>query len=238
MLIRMRLLAIAAVCMFALGCPRFTDTPLIGTWRSDDGSIVEELSFNKDHSFYSVMIEKEVLSTPSSFEERGTWRIDGTELKIEAASVYTPNTSKVRTGVIDPTYRVLLLKTGDGTKTIKYNRFDLPTCKDGVPIKPEQSVREGDLVGSWKMHATTADYQLQLMPNGKLALLALMSPEWLPVAEGTWRVDGNRLITHSKRESVRADEDAEQTWIVTSIGKDCFSVLDAESSNRALVRMK
>lgn len=238
MLTRMRLLAIAAVCMFALGCHRFTDAPLIGTWRSDDDSIVEELSFNKDHSFYSVMTVKEAATTPSSFEERGTWRIDGTELKIEAASVYTPNNSKVRIGVINPAYRALLVKTGDGTKTIKYNRFDLPTCKDGAPIKLGQSVQESDLVGSWKMHATTDDYQLQLMPNGRLELLVLMSPDWLPVAEGTWRVEGNRLISRAMRAPLRPDDDPEQTWTVTSIGKNCFSVLDAESSDRTLVRLR
>ena len=192
--------------MLVFGCHRFTNAKLVGTWRFEDDNEIEEMSLNEDHSFQSVTTYKNELSTPSSFPEKGTWRVEGAELRIESASVYIPKDRKTRRhGIIDLTRGVLQVKNVDGTKSVTYRRLELPSCDDGSVVASEQTVREADLLGSWKIHYTTHDYQLRLMPNGQLAMLGFISDQWDPLSEGKWHIQGNHLIMDSAKSSSEAD---------------------------------
>jgi hypothetical protein len=236
---------------FVTGCARFTDGDVIGTWRFEDGNGVEELTLRADHSFSAIQTYKLELSTPSVFEDRGTWQIEGNELKINAALVYTPNDWKRRTGVKDTAEGGLIVNSGAGTKQHLYQRFDLPVCRNATPIAAGKGILERDLIGAWKMHFNTHDYQVRLSSDSEMTLLAFIEGKWDRLFEGKWRTEESRLVirrvkrdpdqgsdsvemqkddaaepTASPSESTPKPETAKDNdliWFIEAIGEDCVS---------------
>jgi len=195
------------------------------------------MTLNADHSFIAISTFKEALSTPSVFEDRGTWRVEGTEVKINAALVHTPNNWRTSTAVLDIARGVLVVNRTDATGARNYQRFEPPACTDGSAIVSGQSLRETQLTGSWKMHFHTHDYQVQLLEDGKLVVLGFSEDKWDPLSLGDWRIDGTRLVMRSRNALLDSAREEESAWSIIAVGKNCFLAQDIDAGQFTLQRL-
>jgi len=209
---------LAVVSAFTLAsCSRANEANFIGTWKFENEQYIEELTFNRDHSFASVREEKHAISHPPVAEEQGTWRIDGDILQMDAAWRDTPNERRKRTGHFDARSGRLIALAFDFTKSNAYERLRLPSCHDARAIT-SGDVLETALIGSWWVHYETSDLQFRFLPNHHFASFSYHSDGWHPdQGEGEWRVEGPRLVIKD------ADLKTDSKFLILGLAENCFS---------------
>ncbi|MEY2562289.1 MAG: hypothetical protein QOH88_482 [Verrucomicrobiota bacterium] len=210
------------------------DQRLLGIWRFEDENSIEELAFYQDRSFRSLDRNKYELSTPGLGDWRGTWRAEGDRIHIDSALVYTPGDYKIRTGRYDSDREILLMKTRDGARTLNYTRLVEPSCLTESPSKVRTS--EAQLLGAWKVHCYTHDYEYRFLRHGKLLVFSPEIPDPEPLFEMKWHVDGNTLIFDAKKHSAR--DQPKQAWPVLDMQRDCFRAKDIDGFTQTFVRLR
>jgi hypothetical protein len=236
MLSGFRTLAFTLCAILVVGCDRFSDAKLVGTWRCEDEDSVEELALKPDHSFRSLNTFKKELVTPSPMEETGTWHVRDNQVTLDSILTWNKERSRINRTLLQLKKDSLLTKNFDGTKTLTYRRLELPVCV-GSPASTKE-VHEAKLIGSWQVHYNTHDYQFHFMPGNRYSLLGLISGKWDLLLEGRWHIDGSSLSVKPENTPYGPADDPEQKWTVAAVGNDCFTIRDPSSWEYTLQRLK
>src|SRR6185312_15331238 len=98
-----RNLMLLVCALFVVACSRFGDARIVGTWRCEIEDWIEEITFNGDHSFQSLLTFKDVFTTPSPIEKTGTWRTKGNQIQLEAIVTWNKERKKEEKTLIGAT---------------------------------------------------------------------------------------------------------------------------------------
>jgi hypothetical protein len=162
--------------LLLLGCTRVTKERLIGTWRAEVDEGVTEMAFRGDGTYTEWSQSKTVLHTPGVIVESGAWNLTGRELEMNPKT-----TNSVEVG--DPTKLTidwlgdtkLVWKTSTGTSHISARRLNLPQCSGRVV--PSAISIEETIVGTWRVHYRTHDYQEDYKSDKSLTISAQIGRE-------------------------------------------------------------
>jgi hypothetical protein len=225
MLATLRLSVIALFAALSLGSAVAKDDRLIGTWRSDEGEAVEEYAFRQDHTFMSwVQAKGAVLHTPGVIIETGIWKRDGDRLRIEPKKT---NSTKPRAP-----FTLLILRMSEDRMIAKelgrkksgtLRRLDLPSCASAPEGKLDPAAVEPQLVGTWKIHLNTHDYEMIFRADRTFAATAQVEGHQVDVPSGTWRLDGDKLIVELEKEK-EDDEQSGFRWTIVGFERDCVAL--------------
>jgi hypothetical protein len=216
--------------LITAGCHRFSDSKLVGTWRWENDDGIEELALNRDHSFRSLGSYKQIFATPSVPMEVGTWQVQGNQLAFDATLTFDKTKRQFKRTLSEVTRDTLVMTNLEDGKTVKYQRFSLPSCS-GSPISASHPVNESDLIGSWQIHYNTHDYQFRFMLNARYELLGLVDGKWDSLHAGSWHLAGNQLTWQPDKRPNH--DDRAQTWTITLKGTECLSMGDSHSTATA-----
>jgi hypothetical protein len=97
-------------------------------------------------------------------------------------------------------------------------------------------VSEGQVLGAWKIHCNTHDYEYRFLSHGKLLLFSPKGADAGPLFEVKWYVNGNNLVFETRKSSSATDQ-PRQAWRVRRMQKDCFSAIDLDGFTQTFVRL-
>jgi hypothetical protein len=230
------LVSVAAFPLFAADQGPLKDSDVIGTWKFEDKEDVRDLMFGEDHSFRSLSSNKEAMTTPEVPEDKGTWRIEGDQLKVEATWLFTQNRHSL-TATLDRAHGSLVVTDSDEPKPRPYHRFHVPTCADARALAPGQPFHDVDLIGSWRAHEDTHDDQYFFEANGKYSSRAFFLDEWHLLGEGDWRLTDNRIRIRKKKASSESKRYIEEVWLIMACGKNCLRIQHPDGCELILERI-
>ncbi len=220
---------VAALC-FALhsvaATPR-SEEALVGTWRSDDGQVVEEYAFRDDHTFTSWLQAKgAVLHTPGVIIETGVWSRNGERLTITPEKTNSLKPSQPLTLRQVRVSGDLLIATGIGEKQrVSLRRLDLPVCASAAEGALDIASIDKTLLGTWQMHLNTHDYVVTFHEDHSFTASARIEGEPVDVPSGVWRLDGDKLIVDLEKRKGN-DEQRGFRWSVVGLKRDCVALRD------------
>jgi hypothetical protein len=223
-------------CVITLtACTRFREHKMIGTWRFENEDGVEEISLHQDHSFWSLNTFKKELVEPSVIEQTGSWRLKGHQLLLDSTITWSKTRAQFSRTFVRVTNSALVMKSLDGTKNFSYQRLEEAACSSS---DPPARLTKAVLVGSWKTHYNTHDYQYRFGPDGRVELFAGISDDSRTLMEGHWDIkDDEVLIRFEKASYGPLDKEEEEKWTIIGVGPDCIALNSAPTRPRILRRM-
>jgi hypothetical protein len=234
----MKIILIVSISLVTLtSCSRITDPQLVGTWRAEDESNVQELTLEPNHSFRSLTTDKQILATPSVAIEIGSWQRQGDELTFDATLTFDKTKRQIKRTVGEVAKDHFTMTNFADRKTVTYHRFELPSCS-AEQTTETRSVRENDLIGPWQMHYNTHDYKFSFLPNGRLEMSGSIDGEWGQLNGGKWHTEGRQLIWQLDKASYESTDPPIRKLKISAIGKDCVTVTEDGSVEYALRRVK
>jgi hypothetical protein len=232
------MLVVSATVFVALitGCTRLADSDVVGTWKFEDKEDARDLMFSEDHSFRSLSSNKEAMTTPEVPEDKGTWRIEGDQVKVEATWLFTQKPHSL-TATLDRVHGSLVVTDSDEPKPRPYHRFRMPTCAEARALTPEQLFHDADLIGSWRAHEDTRDDQYFFEANGRYSSRAFFLNDWQALGEGDWHLSDNRIRIRKKKAGSEREKYIEESWLITARGKNCLRVQHPDGCELILERI-
>ena len=163
------------------------------------------------------------MSTPEVPEDKGTWRIEGNQIKVEAIWLFTQNRHSV-TAALDRVSGSLVVADSDEPAPRTYRRFQIPACADATVLAAQQPLHDVDLIGSWRAHEDTLDSQYFFEANGRHSSRAFFLDDWHPLGEGEWHLAENRISIRKKKAGSESKRYIDESWLITARGKTCLRI--------------
>jgi hypothetical protein len=230
MLAAARIFAFAVCTVTLVGCNRFTEAKLLGTWRAEGDETVEEMACRKDHSFTSWTSSKNELTTPSVGIAAGDWQLQGHELAVHFTKYVPVNTwadedRQIRFTIVQIRNDALLMKNFDGSKVITYKRLSHYCAL--APIK--RAPNDADFVGTWQIHYNTHDFEMSFSRDHRYGDFAKVGGVLEEFFTGTWHTDGDQLIVDAKSVPMFEGDSVHQSqlrWLVIGIEPQRIAIRD------------
>jgi hypothetical protein len=230
--------AVGCAATIVVGSPS-PDSSLVGTWRSDEGDVVEEYAFRDDHKFISWLQAKgAVLHTPGVIIETGVWKRDGNQLIITPKKTNSSKPSRqLRLLILQLTADNLTAKRlGKKETAATLRRLDLPSCPSASEGTLDVAALEQHLCGTWQMHLNTHDYEMTFHPDHTFSASAVIEGQSVDVPSGVWRLENNKLTIDLEKQRGDSKQRAWK-WTVLGFENACVAVTDG-SMHLAWRRLK
>jgi hypothetical protein len=233
-----RLVALGVLALPILAVGEVREPMLVGTWRHEDEEMINEVTYRADQTFRAITTHKKEFVTPSPLEETGTWKLRGNNLILDSTLTWNKERRRLSVTLLKLTRDVQLAKSLANANILSYHRLELPVCADSRSMSPRDSVPEKELIGSWRLHYNTHDYQFRFASNHRYSLLGQVSDKWDSLEEGSWRLKGANLFIKEEKNSVFRKPKPARKWTVVAVGKDCFAIRESSSAEFSLTRLK
>jgi hypothetical protein len=224
------------VFWLALSPVAFAASPeqLVGLWRSTSEERFSEIDLRRDGSFTSFSRNNAILAVVPLQEQFGTWHIAGDRLTLNATDSYSKKRSQKRLQLMEISKNRLEITVSGHTDT--YRRIHLPICSE---VSAEtRAVREEELIGIWRCHYRTHDYEFSFQRGHRVTLYGADPPDRpSKMYTGSWKLKGNTLTTMPPRDSLDTP-DEKSVWRITQIGRQCLVFLDDSSMPYVLQRLR
>jgi hypothetical protein len=213
---------VVVVCaMILTGCDGITEAKLFGTWRAEGDETVHEIGCGRDHTFTAWTDVKNELTTPSCLISSGEWHLKGQQLVVHftkhvAVDSWEDEDTRTSFTVLKVTGDTLLMKNFDGSKVLTYHRL-LP---DYVLAPVKRALDDADLIGTWRIHFHTRDYEVSLGQDHTCGDFAQVGGVRAQFFTGSWRIKDTDLIMDTKSIPTFVGESitsSHQRWEVVGI---------------------
>jgi hypothetical protein len=216
--------------MILTGCDRITEAKLFGTWRAEDDETVHEIGCGRDHTFTAWTDVKNELTTPSCLISSGEWHLEGRQLVVHftkhvAVDSWEDEDTRTSFTVLKVTGDTLLMKNFDGSKVLTYHRL-LP---DYVLAPVKRALDDADLIGRWRIHYHTRDYEVSLGQDHTCGDFAQVGGVRTQFFTGTWRIKDPDLIMDTKSIPTFVGESitsSHQRWAVVGVEPQRIAIRD------------
>src|SRR5438309_2089266 len=155
-----RLFACLVCAVTVSACDAMREAKFVGTWRCETEDGIEEFSLHRDHSFWLLYSSKKGFTQPSPIEETGSWRLAGSRLLFDSITTWSKQRRQISRTVVRLTDSGLVIKSFDKSTDLPYQRLEEIAC---LP-SPSGVLTEAAIVGAWKTHYNTHDYQYRFEP--------------------------------------------------------------------------
>lgn len=207
---------------------------LAGLWRNTNEERFAEIDLRRDGSFTSFNRNNAILAVVPLQEQFGTWHIDGDRLTLNATDSYSKQHSRKRFKLVEIAKEKIRLRLDGHTDT--YTRIHLPVCSGAAT--DVQRVHEGDLIGTWRGHHRTHDYEYSFQRGHRVTISGSDPPEQpRKMYTGSWKLKGTTVTIKPPRDSLHTP-DEKAVWHITHVGKDCLVFGDGSSMSYVLERLR
>jgi len=158
-----------AIMLSLVSCDRVTEWRLVGTWRGEDDESVEEIALNSDRSYRELNGSKTELTIPSPIEQTGKWQVQDGQLYLDGTVTWAKQPIHTTLRLVKVRLNELIIRGSEATRDAAFMRLYLPTCHQSLSMAKTQ-ITEKDLIGVWRVHYNTHDYEYSLNQNGSFSV--------------------------------------------------------------------
>jgi hypothetical protein len=230
MLAASRVFVVVACVMILTGCDRVTDAKLFGTWRAEDDETIQEIACRRDHIFTSWTDAKNALTTPSCLISSGDWHLQRQQLVVHftkhvAVDSWEDENTQNTFTLLKVAGDTLMMKNFDGSKVLTYHRLS----PDYVLAPMKRALNDDDLIGTWRIHYHTRDYELSFGQDHTCGDFAQVDGVRTQFFTGTWRIKDSDLLMDTKSIPTFDGEsitDGHQRWAVIGVEPQRIAIRD------------
>jgi hypothetical protein len=191
-------------------------------------------SANGDHTFTAWTDVTNELTTPSCLISSGEWHLEGQQLVVHftkhvAVDSWEYEYTQTNFTVLEITGDTLLIKNFDGSKVLTYHRLS----PDYVLAPVNRALDDADLIGTWRIHYHTRDYEVSLGEDHTCGDFAQVGGVRTQFFTGTWRTKGADLIMDTKSIPTFVGEsitNSHQRWAVVGLEPQRIAIRDGPVS--------
>ncbi len=216
------------------GCAASSEQ-FVGLWRNTNEERFAEIELRRDGSFTSFSRNNAIIAVVPLQEQFGTWQVDGELLTLYATDRYSGKRSRKLLRLAEVANNTMRIRVGGHSDT--YRRIHLPTCSGPVAGDVKHTMRAESLIGSWRCHYRTHDYEFVFQRGHRITIFGSDPPDRpRKMDTGTWSIRGTTL-TMKRRDSFSTPNE-KAVWKIIRVGKQCLVFRDGSSMSYVLQRLR